>query len=287
VVSFFPSGEYGKFFALLEVPAYMLRATFVHLPGIGPFTESALWHRGITDWTAFRAAGDLPSVSPGRRRLLVTELGRSEAALTSLDAGYFAGRLPPSELWRMYPNFRRGTAFLDIETTGLSPYAGIVTVVTVHGGGSTRTFVADDDLEELPAYMRRFQLLVTFNGRLFDVPFLEAQFPGFVVPPGHVDLRYVLYRLGLAGGLKRIEERLNLGDRRGVEGVDGREAVRLWEEYRSGRTDSLERLVKYNRADTVNLEPLLHYAVEELTRRLLGDSPFTPEDGRMAQLRAD
>jgi uncharacterized protein YprB with RNaseH-like and TPR domain len=52
------------------------------------------------------------------------------------------------------------------------------------------------------------------------------------------------------------------------EGIHGLDAVRLWQEYRRGHPGALERLVKYNRADTVNLEPLLGLAVDELERRL-------------------
>ncbi len=247
----------------------MLRSTFVHLSGVGPATEVALWRRGVRDWSDL---GRLPTGSPGpspteRRR--ARELAESESALGERRASWFASRLPPGELWRLYPTFRAETAFLDIETTGLSPYEGIVTTVTVHGGGATRTFVADDDLEELPAYLRRFQLLATFNGSLFDVPFLAVRFPGLTVPPAHIDLRFLLYRIGYAGGLKRIEQTLGLGDRAGVEGVHGLDAVHLWEEHRRGRAGALERLVRYNRADTVNLEPLLDFATAELARRLL------------------
>jgi len=170
----------------------------------------------------------------------------------------------------------------------LTPYEGIVTVVTVHGGGTTRTFVADEDLEELPAYLRTFPLLVTFNGSRFDVPFLRAAFPHLVVPPVHIDLRFLLYRLGLSGGLKRIEATVGLGDRAGVEGVDGREAVRLWQEHRRGNTAALDRLVRYNRADTKNLEPLLDYAVDELERRLPLAAPRpggVPGPGAVARAR--
>jgi uncharacterized protein YprB with RNaseH-like and TPR domain len=125
----------------------------------------------------------------------------------------------------------------------------------------------------LPAYLRRFRLLSTFNGRLFDVPFLQYRFPQMTVPSVHIDLRFLLYRLGYAGGLKRIEQTLALGDRSGVEGIHGLDAVRLWEAYRRGDTDSLARLVKYNRADTVNLEPLLEFAVGRLSDRLLPGIP--------------
>jgi uncharacterized protein len=248
----------------------VLRATFLHLDTIGPVTEAHLWRQGVLDWKDLATAAEIPNISDDRRHALLRDLARSEEALADQDVGWFTHRLPMSELWRLYPSFRPATAFLDIETTGLSPYEGIVTVVTVHGAGTTRTFVADDDLEELPAWLRRFQLLVSFNGRLFDVPFLETRFPQLVVPVAHIDLRFVLYRLGLSGGLKRIEERVGIGGRAGVEGVRGLDAVRLWEEFRAGQTASLERLVKYNRADTVNLEPLLEFAVRELTERLLG-----------------
>jgi uncharacterized protein len=252
----------------------MLRSSFLHLPGIGPATEAALWQAGLADWN------DLPGrwldlgIGPEARDRLAREVAASESALVRRDAAWFGRRLPEREHWRLYPEFAPETAFLDIETTGLSPYAGIVTVVGVHGGGRTRTFIAGEDLEELPAYLRRFQLLVTFNGSRFDLPFLEVSLPQLVAPPVHIDLRFVLYRLGLSGGLKRIEERLAIGDRSGVEGIAGLDAVRLWQEYRRGNAEALERLVRYNRADTVNLEPLLGHAVRALSARLRPGSAF-------------
>jgi hypothetical protein len=259
-----------------------LRATFLHLSGIGPVTEADLWHAGVRDWQDFLARPATLGVSPTTRSRLERELERSEQALRERDAGWFARRLPNREHWRLYPAFAPETAYLDIETTGLSPYGGIVTVVTVHGGGATRTFVAGDDLEELPAYLGRYQVLVTFNGSRFDVPFLLASFPQLLVPPAHIDLRFLLYRIGHAGGLKRIEQRLGLGDRSGVEGIDGLEAVRLWQEYRRGSTSALDRLVRYNRADTVNLEPLLRFAATELERRVLPALPVSQNNGGRA-----
>ncbi|MGI0070943.1 MAG: ribonuclease H-like domain-containing protein [Thermoplasmata archaeon] len=252
----------------------MLRATFQHLGGVGPVTEAELWRAGVRDWATLADRLDALGLDAEHARRLARELAASERALAEGDAPWFGRRLADREHWRLHSGFRERTAYLDIETTGLSPYAGIVTVVSVHGGGATRTFVAGDNLEEVSAYLRRFPILVTFNGSRFDVPFLEACFPGFAAPPVHIDLRFVLYRLGLAGGLKRIEQRLGIGDRAGVEGVGGLDAVRLWQAYRRGSAEALDRLIRYNRADTVNLEPLLEYAEQELTRRLL------PEDAR-------
>lgn len=247
----------------------VLRSTFIHLTGIGFATESALWRSGVFEWSELLGAPELTGRPEMLRRTIEREVAASERALSESDVGWFARRLPSGEVWRLYSAFRRRTAFLDIETTGLSPNQGTVTVVAVHGDGATRSFVADDNLEELPAYLQRFDLLVTFNGILFDVPFLESRFPQLRVPPAHIDLRFLLRRLGYVGGLKRIEQVLALGDRSGVEGVYGLDAVRLWGEWRRGNAASLDRLVRYNRADTVNLEPLLEFATSEMERRLL------------------
>ena len=250
----------------------VLRSTFLHIEGIGRATEAALWRRGIRDWSELAGARELIGSWERVRR----ELEGSERALAAKDAGFFGRRLPPSEHWRLYPALAETTGFLDIETTSLSPYEGIVTVVTVHGRGATRTFVQEDNLEELPAYLGKFGVLVTFNGSLFDLPFLSGHFPELAPSPAHIDLRFVFYRIGQAGGLKRIEERLGLGHRDGVEGLRGLDAVRLWDEYRRGNPNALERLVRYNRADTVNLEPLLAYATRELSSRLLPPANRVP-----------
>ncbi len=246
----------------------MLQSTFLHLAGIEPSDEWELWSAGASDWRSLRDRIAPLNLPLERRERLEHDLQESERALEARDVAWFARRLPRSEHWRLYPTFAEETAFLDIETTSLSPYSGIVTVVSVHGRGTTRTLIADEDLEELPAVLRRFSILVTFNGTLFDVPFLQVRFPALVPPPAHIDLRFVLRRLGLVGGLKRIEQTLGIGSRDGVEGIHGLDAVRLWESYRRGHPESLERLVRYNRADTENLAPLLDFAVRELEQRL-------------------
>jgi len=254
----------------------VLRSTFLHLPGVGSATEAQLWRAGVRDWVELRKLAELPGVPPDRRAAIDRMLDESEEALRLRNAEWFSRRLPQSERWRMFPEFRELTAFLDIETTALTPQEGIVTVVGVHGGGGTRAFIAYDDLEELPAYLQKFRLIVTFNGLLFDLPFLEARFPYIRFPPAHIDLRFLLRRLGITGGLKRIEKELGLGDRAGVEGIVGLDAVRLWEEARRGVPGSLAKLVEYNRADAVNLEPLLEFAVREMSRRLLPPAQIPP-----------
>ena len=245
-----------------------LRSTFQHIPGVGATTEANLWTTGIHDWADLLELEHFPGISARQLDKIKDELGRSEEALRGGNADYFARTLPSREHWRLYPDFRARTAFLDIETTGFSPSYATVTCVTVHGGGKTRTLVQGEDLEELGSVLRPFALLVTFNGSQFDVPFLAAHFPETRFPSAHADLRWIFQRQGLTGGLKAIEHRLRIGNRSGVEGVDGWEAVRLWHQHRRGVKGALEQLVAYNQADTVNLEPLMEHVVREMQTRI-------------------
>ena len=101
------------------------------------------------------------------------------------------------------------------------------------------------------------------------MPFLAVTFPQLLVPPVHIDLRFLLYRLGYSGGLKRIESTLGLGDRPGSKGST---ACRRSGCGRSPAGAAARRSTSSfgtNRADTTNLEPLLHLAVDELAGRLL------------------
>ena len=80
-----------------------------------------------------------------------------------------------------------------------------VTVIGALGGGKLALFVNGINLDQFPAYVAQFPLLVTFNGSQFDVPFLRAHFPQARLDQAHIDLRFVLASLGYRGGLKAVE----------------------------------------------------------------------------------
>jgi uncharacterized protein YprB with RNaseH-like and TPR domain len=104
--------------------------------------------------------------------------------------------------------------------------------------------------------IHKYKIIVTYNGKCFDIPFIRRDL-GFNLGHVHIDLRYVLKRLGYAGGLKGCEKQLGIyrGD---LEGVDGYFAVLLWDEYvRNKNEKALETLLAYNIKDVVNLEKLL------------------------------
>jgi len=233
-----------------------IQNSFIPVHGVGEATERGLWERGITHWDAFGPS----AVGPTTAERIESFIAEAGVALDDGDTGYFDEVLPRGEGWRLYENFRDEAAFFDIETTGLSKRQDDVTAVSVHRGGRTRTLVADVDpavgeplTREALATALDAPMVVTFNGKQFDVPFLERAFDLAVDVP-HLDLRYPCRRIDLTGGLKPIERAVGI-DREAAD-VDGREAVRLWRAYERGDEHALERLVRYNREDAANLRTL-------------------------------
>ena len=139
--------------------------------------------------------------------------------------------------------------------------ADAVTMIGVYDGSRTRTYVKGEDLQEFAEDIGQYQLLVTYNGAGFDLPFLQRRFPGIRFDHLHIDLCPALHRLGYKGGLKRIEERLGLAAAPEHGGLSGWDAVRLWHEYQRGSQEALALLTAYNTEDIVNLETLLEFRV--------------------------
>ena len=244
----------------------MLQRTFCHLPGVSPARERQLWDAGFHCWSDLAAA---VAPIPGLRRPAALALEESSRRYAAGDSCYFARMLAAREQWRLLPEYPGATAYLDIETTGLNRGADVVTTIALFDGKEVRTFVQGENLAQFPAAVAPFKLLVTYNGKCFDLPFLEASF-GLRFDQAHLDLRYVLHSLGLRGGLKGCERQLGIG-RHELAGVDGFFAVLLWQDYcRTGNRQARETLLAYNIADTVNLATLAVHAYN----RKLEATPF-------------
>jgi hypothetical protein len=248
----------------------MLPHTFCHLPGIGLKTEKKLWDAGITSWHDWQDPPPFASASCNFR-IVPDLLAASQEALASGAAEFFTKSLAVADQWRIFPHFRWKTAYIDIETTGLDNAAEITTIA-LYDGETVRTYINGRNLEDFVEDIFSYKVLVSYNGKSFDVPFLERYFR-IRLDHAHIDLRYVLARLGLKGGLKGCEKQLGI-NRGALDGVDGLFAVLLWQEYeRLGNERALETLLAYNIEDTVNLERLL----VEAYNRNIADTPFYPD----------
>jgi uncharacterized protein YprB with RNaseH-like and TPR domain len=152
-------------------------------------------------------------------------------------------------------------AYLDIETTGLSPFDCRVTVVGVYlvwrGGSNVIQLVGDDvtDVNLLNA-LQGVTSLYTYNGSRFDLPFLEHHLGiNLEETCSHRDLMYDCWRFNLKGGLKRVEQQLGIP--RQLTGIDGFDAIRLWWRYVNDYDEvALHTLLEYNKEDVVNLKTL-------------------------------
>lgn len=241
----------------------MLRHTFCHLPGVGETTERRLWSRGLITWDAALAAAG--------HRLPADHLRASADHYERGNPAWFADLLPAAQAWRLFGDFRDRCAYLDIETAGMGPRA-YVTAIALYAGGAVRTYVRGRNLADFARDVAAYRLLVTYNGKSFDLPFL-ARAMGWRLGQAHIDLRHVLGSLGYRGGLKGCERQLGVG-RPGMEDLDGFAAVLLWYEHeRRGDARALETLQAYNVQDVLNLEALM---VEAYNRKLagLGAAPF-------------
>jgi hypothetical protein len=150
--------------------------------------------------------------------------------------------------------------YLDIETS----FRGEVTVfgllrsdtglLQIVGSAVTRDSVGES--------LRGLDTMCTFNGEFFDLPVLRRAFGiGLLERYRSLDLSVECRRVGLRGGLKRIEDGLSIPRR--LRGVTGYDAMVLWERWERGDREALETLLQYNRDDVVNLRLL--------ERRLRGD----------------
>lgn len=252
----------------------MLENTFLHLSGIGKSTMQKLTDAGICTWADALNCSELPLRTSNT--LFKAELEESYKRMEAKDALWFSEKLPPSEQWRLFPHFKDKAAYVDIETSGLSYPQGQITCIALYDSTNTRVYVQGRNLDDFVRDIEEYNLLVTWNGRCFDAPFMRKYF-NIPLRMAHLDLFPVFRALGIKGGLKKVEKMLGL-DRDGLDGVDGYMAILLWNEFMASRDESvLETLLAYNAEDVFSLEILGYYACEQLGCPL-GETPRKKEN---------
>jgi uncharacterized protein YprB with RNaseH-like and TPR domain/predicted nuclease with RNAse H fold len=245
----------------------MLQQTFIHIPGIGKQTEQELWEHGIRSWDdADRFEKRFGVVGARLHQKLDEYIPLSREAVRRKDSGFFERLSSLGEAWRLFPEFADSCVYLDIETTGLSTVFDAVTMVGLYDGRRYEVFIEGDNLQDFPAHLRNYSVVITFNGAGFDLRFLRLAFPDLELPPIHIDLRWVTRRLGMKGGLKSVEAELGLNRAKSVEEMTGRDATVLWAQYLRGEKSALDRLIQYNTEDVVHLKVIMGYAYERLSK---------------------
>ncbi len=247
----------------------MLKHTFLHFRGVSVRRERELWEAGVVDWLAFE-----DSANPQRRLFSTADEDdndairkarrASEAALQAGNAEYFASLLNRQEHYRIPFAIPDKTLFLDIETTGLSRYYDTITVIGWSIGQEYGFFVKGQDDSRFREALSRANVMVTFNGTLFDVPFIGHEYPDLVLPKIHIDLRFLARRAGMTGGQKEVERILGMERDPSVVEVVGVMAPVLWHDYTRGDVDALKRLLRYNAADIRGMKHILHASSETI-----------------------
>lgn len=244
----------------------MLKNTFLHIPYVNEKTEQELWKRGISDWEKFLCSDiELHNHDLMKKyvKLSLENYGNHE---------FFSNKLLFKHHWRAYDDFKDKCCFLDIETTGLDKRNDDITVIGLFDGHKSRTFVNGKNLEDFGEEIKKYSFLVTFNGALFDLPFIREKFPDVTFNQMHSDLRFVLRHLGFVGGLKKIEKDFGIERQDDLAGMTGLDAVKLWRYYkRFNDNKALDKLIRYNIEDIENLKILMEFAYTNLRKKHLGE----------------
>ena len=157
----------------------------------------------------------------------------------------------------------------DIETTGLFPrndrimLTGLLTIK--NGRGTASQFFAEtlnDEkavIEATLAALKNTDVLLTYNGRSFDVPFTETRALHYginAVMPYDLDLFTVVSGYSeirkFTGSLsqKSIERFMGLSQSRN-DRIDGRESIRLYEQYLNAPSYALEKTIMLHNHDDI------------------------------------
>jgi uncharacterized protein len=244
----------------------MLQHTFIHAPGVSLNAEKKIWNQNICTWDDFIERQKSLAISENKKNIILNTLQESMDALKKKDYTAFSS-IPNNQHWRLYSALKDKTCFLDIETTGLSKYHDDITLIGIHSANGTKIFMNGKNLEKFEDELKKYSMIVTFNGRCFDVPFIRNKFPEVQINQFHADLRFIMADLGFRGGLKNVERERGIIRSSDIKDVDGFEAVRLWHKYQRGDNESLSTLKSYLTADIQNLAPLMEKASVEMKKK--------------------
>ena len=174
-------------------------------------------------------------------------------------------------------------SIFDIETTGLYPkhdkiiLIGFVHIMPLHNDGELVQFFAESPEEEKDILLEAIReisdsdMLITYNGRSFDVPFLDTRCKKYSIQSKNI-FNLDLYQLvrnystlkNIMGSLsqKSMEEFMQINHLRADE-ISGGESINLYNEYTNQESLSyksetlLNKILLHNRDDVMQLTRLI------------------------------
>lgn len=243
-------------FLILCIIITMIQHTFSLLDGIGERFERHLWRRGILTWDDFCSCDEILGINPLRKNSYDSQLMDLSNALLKGNSEFFASVMKRSEHWRLFEEFGDEAVCLDIETNGLHfKDGGYITLIGLYDGFDWKYLLRGENLTPQNLYreLSGYKYLITFSGTIFDMPFIANSFPNLKINIPHFDLCTASRKLGIKGGLKKIETLFDIPRDDSVRGFNGYDAVRLWRNFQKGSPEARELLLTYNMQDTINL----------------------------------
>ncbi len=241
----------------------MIQNTFLFLKRISTKKEQSLWKQTIKDWQCFLTTKEIKGISQEKKFQYNRIIQQAQLALQEERYVFFKQNLPTTAMWRLYPELKDDTCFLDIEIDG----GGKIIVVGISNYYTkTNFFVRNVNLTKyaIEQELEQYSAIITFNGGAFDIPKLEKIGVNFSKHI-HIDLKPLCINLGLKGGLKSVEQKLNLKRPPHLQG----NPVSLWKAlHASGDKEYLELLLDYNKEDIENLKLIMEHVYKQLSKEL-------------------
>ncbi len=153
----------------------MLKNTFQHIPRFGNKSEQQIWDSGIHHWDDVKEPYP-KRFSKQKINKLSQSIQDSKEKYRNQDPKYFTDLLASGLHWRLFPDFRESTVYLDIETTGLTVEDADITTIAMYDGKVIKYYVNGQNLDEFVNDIQKYKVIVTYNGKCFDVPFIESYF---------------------------------------------------------------------------------------------------------------
>ena len=244
----------------------MIRNTYIFLPKIKHKKEQSIWKQGIKDWDEF-LNNNVKGISKKSKAFYNRKIIEAKQALYEGNSAYFIDKLPNIENWRLYNYFKDEAVFLDIETSSSTSMQSYLTVIGLFDGYDTKIMIRDVnlDIKALKNELKKYKLIITFNGSTFDIPYLNKKYPGLIPKIPHIDLRHLCNKIELKGGLKQIEKQLGIKRNLLIERLYNGDVLKLWHMYKgSGDKYYLNLLVEYNEEDIINLKKIAEYVIQKL-----------------------